>query len=58
MLTPDQIKCAIGMIGRAECRGSEAMEVAGTLEALVALYNQLTAPPPADEENDEDGDDS
>ncbi len=58
MLTPEQIKCAIGMIGRASCKGSEAPEVSATLDALVALYNELTAPPPADEEKDEDGDDS
>lgn len=56
MLTPDQIKCAIGMIGRATCTGSEATEVAATLESLVNLYNVLTAPKTEDEEKD--GDDS
>ena len=58
MLTPEQIKCAIGMIGRATCKGAEAPEVSATLDALVALYNELTAPPTETEDKDEDGDDS
>ena len=60
MLTPNQIKCAVVMIGRANCTGVEAKEVASTLDALSELYAQMTAPPVSDEGDTEesDGDDS
>ena len=63
MLTPQQIKVAIVMTGRAQCTGQESLEVADTLRALTAAYNKLTVSPTEDKQpeeewdEEEDGDD-
>jgi len=41
MLTQDEIKVAVVMIGRAECKGSEAGAVAAVIKKLTTLYEAL-----------------
>lgn len=48
MLTPDILKVAIVMIGRATCKGDEATDVAITLQALKHEFDRLSAQEPED----------
>lgn len=45
VLTPDVLKVAIVMIGRAPCKGDESHDVAATLRCLTQEYERLTQPP-------------
>jgi hypothetical protein len=59
MLTTDQLKCAIVMIGRAPCKGEEAPAVTSTLQALTSFYNTVVdAEKQAAAQEDNDGDDA
>jgi hypothetical protein len=43
VITPEVLKTAIVMVGRASCSGTEARDVAAALEALVETYNQMVS---------------
>ena len=55
MLTPKTLRTAIVLCLRAPLKGEEARDTVAALDALQEVYDAMTAPPPAPEEED-DGD--
>ena len=57
MLTPKILRTAIVLCLRAPLKGEEARDTVAALDALQEVYDAMTTPPPAPEE-ETDGDDA